>query len=449
MTLLEDKRLIINKIDIDAPKPNKAGFKNESHFLNGTAEDKWQRPSIKEVPIQGGAPLIYSQNGGNRDSNARLRASEGHGRNRLEDSDYLKKNVFDVNELNEQEDGFRGELPTQSSKDRTSNNTIKDLQIRARKQEEAQHTTGKKSIARGDSFSDIHVRNASKEPIQEGHENESRKSQAHRQSASYKPNQTREVYHEVRQNRQEVPQAIVKESPQVIHPEQGYREIRDPLKESTRKSDTSSSQKFREEVRPRDYNHNNPRAGRDTERGADKEIDGYTKPSSHHKHELVEDVDPYDKYHQTRLHQEHSASSKMLKEREEVNSPRDVSANKSVRSATSSKPMVINGTYKDGYHRIKFENGIYEGMIRDNKRNGKGRYTWTDGNIYDGDWVDDCKKGKGRFDWDNGDAYQGEYLDDRRQGFGIKKYSNGEVYEVEKVHPGPLGQRQERRKGSL
>ena len=31
----------------------------------------------------------------------------------------------------------------------------------------------------------------------------------------------------------------------------------------------------------------------------------------------------------------------------------------------------------------------YEGEFKNGNFNGKGTYTWTDGNKYEGDWVDD------------------------------------------------------------
>lgn len=86
------------------------------------------------------------------------------------------------------------------------------------------------------------------------------------------------------------------------------------------------------------------------------------------------------------------------------------------------------GIYADGLHTIEFENGVYEGYMKDNKRNGKGQYTWYDGNQYYGDWVDDIKEGQGNFVWSNGDRFVGDYFNDERNGKGIKTYKDGDEY---------------------
>ena len=132
----------------------------------------------------------------------------------------------------------------------------------------------------------------------------------------------------------------------------------------------------------------------------------------------------------------HNSSYSARRAADREDSPRNASVAKSTRSANSSKPMIIHGSYKDGFHKIKFENGVYEGEIRDNKRNGQGRYAWNDGNSYDGQWADDRKEGRGKFVWDSGDAYEGDYYNDKRDGQGTKTYANGDLYEVGPGHPG-------------
>lgn len=91
----------------------------------------------------------------------------------------------------------------------------------------------------------------------------------------------------------------------------------------------------------------------------------------------------------------------------------------------------LKGSVADGYHSLEYENGTYEGYIKANKRHGKGKYTWKDGNWYEGDWVDDLKDGTGKFSWTTGDCYEGEYKKDKREGAGIKIYANGDKYEVD------------------
>jgi MORN repeat len=97
---------------------------------------------------------------------------------------------------------------------------------------------------------------------------------------------------------------------------------------------------------------------------------------------------------------------------------------------TESRPLVINESLEDGFHRLEFENGTYIGYIKDNKRSGHGKYVWNDGNEYEGDWLDDMKEGDGVFRWQCGDTYQGQYSGDKRAGQGTKTYANGDTYTV-------------------
>jgi MORN repeat len=98
--------------------------------------------------------------------------------------------------------------------------------------------------------------------------------------------------------------------------------------------------------------------------------------------------------------------------------------------AATTRPIAIRGTLVDGWHRVDFENGVYEGYIRDNKRHEEGTYVWSDGSRYQGQWADDLKHGTGKFVWTTGDVFEGEYLRDKRHGSGIKTYASGDRYEV-------------------
>ena len=84
----------------------------------------------------------------------------------------------------------------------------------------------------------------------------------------------------------------------------------------------------------------------------------------------------------------------------------------------------------EGFQKVEFENGVYEGSIVNGKRHGNGTYTWDDGNQYSGSWSEDQKAGEGVFQWVTGDRYEGEYLNDLRNGKGIKYYANGDQYRV-------------------
>lgn len=83
----------------------------------------------------------------------------------------------------------------------------------------------------------------------------------------------------------------------------------------------------------------------------------------------------------------------------------------------------------DGFQKVKYDNGTFEGYMKDGKRHGKGVYIWQDGSRYEGDWFQDLKQGKGVFRWDNGDVYEGSFFADHREGKGKKTYDNRDVYE--------------------
>ena len=46
-------------------------------------------------------------------------------------------------------------------------------------------------------------------------------------------------------------------------------------------------------------------------------------------------------------------------------------------------------------------------MWKNNKMNGHGVFTWTDGRKYTGDYKNDCKSGHGVFEWPDGRIYDG------------------------------------------
>lgn len=106
------------------------------------------------------------------------------------------------------------------------------------------------------------------------------------------------------------------------------------------------------------------------------------------------------------------------------------SVDKAKAQLSESRPLIMSQALFDGFHTLEFENGKYIGFIKDNKRNGKGKYIWNDGNEYEGDWVDDFKEGSGTFRWACGDIYEGQYSKDKREGTGLKTYANGDSYEV-------------------
>lgn len=87
---------------------------------------------------------------------------------------------------------------------------------------------------------------------------------------------------------------------------------------------------------------------------------------------------------------------------------------------------------------VYFVNGDqYTGEWKDNKKSGKGTYTWKKkGAIYDGDWLDDVRNGYGTYSLPSPaggyrKVYSGGWKDDKRQGYGTNFYKENEYFEGE------------------
>ena len=81
--------------------------------------------------------------------------------------------------------------------------------------------------------------------------------------------------------------------------------------------------------------------------------------------------------------------------------------------------------------------GLYHGQMKNDKREGKGRFSWTTeksyGDIYEGEWKDDKMHGKGVYVFANGKRYNGDWYQGDMHGKGIMKYTDG-YYEGDWVH---------------
>ena len=61
--------------------------------------------------------------------------------------------------------------------------------------------------------------------------------------------------------------------------------------------------------------------------------------------------------------------------------------------------LIFSQSNSDCDYKKEFDNGdVYEGC-RDveERRNGKGKYTWADGSYYNGEWVNNKKEGIGEY----------------------------------------------------
>jgi len=88
-----------------------------------------------------------------------------------------------------------------------------------------------------------------------------------------------------------------------------------------------------------------------------------------------------------------------------------------------------SGNCKNGTGTMTYKTGVYVGTWRNGLREGKGTFTWTNGDVYKGQWLKDKRHGAGEYAWTDGSKYKGNYSGGIRSGFGIYYYTNGTRYE--------------------
>ena len=96
--------------------------------------------------------------------------------------------------------------------------------------------------------------------------------------------------------------------------------------------------------------------------------------------------------------------------------------------------------YKNGdEYKGEFKNGLFDGNgehttksgekyfgeFKNGKREGNGTCKFRNGESYEGCWKDDKRDGKGKYSFSNGDNYNGEFKEDMFNGQGTMFYSNG------------------------
>ncbi len=108
-----------------------------------------------------------------------------------------------------------------------------------------------------------------------------------------------------------------------------------------------------------------------------------------------------------------------------------------VDSAVAKTITETNGTYtgdrvdgkKQGNGKFEWTDGsIYEGEFSEDKINGNGKLTIKDKGTYEGNFVDGKRSGNGTYLFLNGDKYEGEWKDDKMEGQGTYTFSNGDTY---------------------
>jgi len=93
----------------------------------------------------------------------------------------------------------------------------------------------------------------------------------------------------------------------------------------------------------------------------------------------------------------------------------------------------FEGTFKNGSLNGQgkaswFNKNKYEGEWRDGYPNGTGTYIWADGKRYAGQWVNGKQTGDGDFKFPNGDHYVGEMKDGLMNGQGKFTWADGNAY---------------------
>ena len=82
------------------------------------------------------------------------------------------------------------------------------------------------------------------------------------------------------------------------------------------------------------------------------------------------------------------------------------------------------------YGKFIYKNGgMYEGNLKDGKREGKGVYYFPNGDRYEGDFKNDKRDGQGVYYWNDGDRTVGNFANDESVGLHAILLSNGHVVE--------------------
>ena len=89
----------------------------------------------------------------------------------------------------------------------------------------------------------------------------------------------------------------------------------------------------------------------------------------------------------------------------------------------------INNNNNNNHHIKTYDEGKYEGQLKDNKREGKGTMLYNNGDKYEGEWKNDVIEGRGKFYWNDGEIYEGDWKNGVRDGKGIDIYIDKEKYE--------------------
>jgi hypothetical protein len=80
------------------------------------------------------------------------------------------------------------------------------------------------------------------------------------------------------------------------------------------------------------------------------------------------------------------------------------------------------------YGQIKYDNGIYNGYVKDGKREGVGITTGTSGQKDIAEYHLNNRHGCVKVEFGGGNSYWGEYKDGKGEGYGTKEWAHGDRY---------------------
>lgn len=83
---------------------------------------------------------------------------------------------------------------------------------------------------------------------------------------------------------------------------------------------------------------------------------------------------------------------------------------------------------KEGKAVVTFPNGKYIGDMRNDMKEGYGKYIYKNGSIYIGEWSNNLKQGKGTFKGHDNSTYTGTWLKGVKEGSGIFVDTNGKTF---------------------
>ncbi|EGR34824.1 hypothetical protein IMG5_000510 [Ichthyophthirius multifiliis] len=105
--------------------------------------------------------------------------------------------------------------------------------------------------------------------------------------------------------------------------------------------------------------------------------------------------------------------------------------NKNIKSINSKlkkkkKTKTYINIYKETFY-IEIRNGVYEGQLYQNKRQGKGIFIWDDSSVYVGEWFNDLCHGEGILFLKNGCTLYGQFDYGNLNGKTIIKFANNNM----------------------